>query len=188
VNAPGDVEYDAFVSYSHESDREFAPALTGGVEKFAKPWNRLRALRLFLDTASLSADPALWGSIEKALERSAWFVLLASTASARSPWVERELAWWLEHRSTERLLLVVTDGELAWNGNGFDELRSTALPPILRRAFPQEPRWVDTRESDPVVEVAATLRGIPKDDLVSTAVRATPCSSLPMSETRSRVT
>lgn len=171
MKAPGDVEYNAFVSYSHESDRELAPALTAGVEKFAKPWNRLRALRLFLDTASLSADPALWGSIEKALERSAWFVLLASTAAARSPWVERELAWWLEHRSTERLLLVVTDGELAWNGNGFDELRSTALPPILRTAFPQEPRWVDSRESDPVVEVAATLRGIPKDDLVSTAVR-----------------
>jgi WD40 repeat protein len=170
VKVPGDVEYDAFVSYSHESDGEFAPALKAGVEKFAKPWNRLRAVRLFLDTASLSADPTLWASIEKALERSAWFVLLSSPAAARSPWVERELAWWLEHRSTERLLLVVTDGVLDWDGNGFDE-SSSALPPILRSAFPQEPRWVDSRESDPVVEVAATLRGIPKDDLVSTAVR-----------------
>ena len=165
------VEYDAFVSYSHESDREFAPALKAGVEKLAKPWNRLRALRLFLDTASLSADPALWNSIEQALERSSWFVLITSTSAARSHWVERELAWWLEHRSVDRLLLVVSDGELAWAGDGFDTERSTALPPILRTAFPQEPRWVDSRETDAIAEVAATLRGIPKDELVGEAVR-----------------
>jgi hypothetical protein len=165
------VEYDAFVSYSHESDREFAPALKAGVEKLAKPWNRLRALRLFLDTASLSADPALWNSIEEALERSSWFVLITSTSAARSRWVERELAWWLEHRSVDRLLLVVTEGELAWEGDRFDTERSTALPPILRTAFPQEPRWVDSRETDAVAEVAATLRGIPKDELVGEAVR-----------------
>lgn len=171
MKVPGDVAYDAFVSYSHESDREFAPALKAGVEKFGKPWHRLRALRLFLDTASLSADPALWGAIQRALERSSWFVLLASISAAQSVWVERELAWWLEHRSPDRLLLVLTDGELTWNSDRFDEARSTALPPILRSAFRQEPRWVDSRASDPVVEVAATLRGIAKDELVGVAVR-----------------
>jgi hypothetical protein len=88
--------YDAFVSYSHALDGALARALQIGLERFAKPWYRPRALRVFRDTASLSANPGLWSSIQNALASSAWLVLMASPDAARSPWVDREVAWWLE--------------------------------------------------------------------------------------------
>ena len=88
--------YDAFISYSHQDDDKLAPALRAGLERFAKPWHRLRTLRVFLDSANLSADPRLWGSVEEALGSSRWLVLLASPNAATSEWVNREVAWWLE--------------------------------------------------------------------------------------------
>jgi len=73
--------YDAFISYSHVLDGALAQALQTGLERFAKPWYRLRALRVFRDTASLSANPGLWSSIETALASSAWLVLMAMPGS-----------------------------------------------------------------------------------------------------------
>lgn len=116
--AGGVLEYDAFISYSHELDGALARAVQTGLEQCAKPWYRPRALRVFRDNASLPANPDLWFSIETALASSAWLVLMASLA-ARSPWVGREVAWWLENKSPHRLLVVLTEGEFAWeDGDG----------------------------------------------------------------------
>src|SRR5688572_31157284 len=82
--------YDAFVSYSHAADGKLAPALQAALHRFAKPWYRRRALRVFRDETSLSASPALWPSIEAALAASRYFVLLASPAAAQSRWVGQE--------------------------------------------------------------------------------------------------
>jgi hypothetical protein len=141
--------YDAFISYSHAGDGKLAPALQAGIEKFAKPWYRVRALKVFRDQTSLSANPGLWPSIETALSRSSWFVLLASPEAAASPWVAKEIQWWLEHRSVDRLLIVLTGGTLHWDDaiGDFDD-RSTALPALLREAFTEEPRWVDASWDD----------------------------------------
>jgi hypothetical protein len=46
--------YDAFISYSRV-DVEFALRLQRSLERFAKPWNRTRALRVFRDMSSLAA-------------------------------------------------------------------------------------------------------------------------------------
>jgi MTH538 TIR-like domain (DUF1863) len=133
--------YDAFISYSHALDGVLAPALQIGLERFAKPWYRARALRVFRDTTSLSANPGLWSSIEQALASSTWLVLMASPEAARSKWVNREVVWWLEHKSSQRVLVVLTEGEFAWADNGgHGEGRTAALPPALRGAFPEEPR------------------------------------------------
>src|SRR4051794_11377103 len=88
--------YAAFISYSHAVDGKLAPALQSGLHGFARPWFRLRAVRVFRDEASLSANPGLWSSIEQALQGSQFFILLASPEAARSPWVAREVAYWLE--------------------------------------------------------------------------------------------
>ena len=45
--------YTAFISYSHAVDGRLAPALQSALHGFAKPWYRLRALRVFRDQASL---------------------------------------------------------------------------------------------------------------------------------------
>src|SRR3712207_2492211 len=87
--------YAAFISYSHAADGKLAPALQRGLHGFARPWFRLRALRVFRDEASLSANPALWSSIEQALGSAGVFILLASPEAAHSSWVGREVAYWV---------------------------------------------------------------------------------------------
>ena len=47
------------------------------------------------------------------MDQSSWFVLLLSEDAAGSVWVDREVAWWLEHKDASRIIPVVTDGELA---------------------------------------------------------------------------
>ena len=71
------MEFDAFVSYSHVADGRLAPALQKAMQRLAKPWYRVRALRVFRDESALSANPHLWTSIQEALDQSEWFVLLA---------------------------------------------------------------------------------------------------------------
>ncbi|MEX2624740.1 MAG: TIR domain-containing protein [Acidimicrobiia bacterium] len=103
--------YDAFLSYSHAADGLLAPRLQGGLQRFAKPWWKPRAVRVFRDQSSLSANPHLWSSIIEALDASAWFVLLLSEEGANSKWVNREVEYWVAHKDVSRLLPVVTDGE-----------------------------------------------------------------------------
>jgi TIR domain len=88
-------KYKAFISYHHDSDERFAASLQSSLSRFAKPWYRLRTMRIFRDETSLSANPALWHSIEQALGESEYFLLLACPASASSRWVQQETEWWL---------------------------------------------------------------------------------------------
>jgi WD40 repeat protein len=173
------------MSYSHALDGTLAPTFQRELEKFAKPWYQVRSLRVFRDNASLTANPGLWSSIEQALADSDWFLLMASPEAARSPWVDREVAWWLTNRSVQRLLIVLTGGQLAWGSAGVDWSVTTSLPPALHAALPEEPRWVDLRWlheastvdranprlRDCVADVAAALRQTPKDLLVGEHIR-----------------
>ncbi|MGB6768618.1 MAG: hypothetical protein WBE50_11085 [Methyloceanibacter sp.] len=65
---------------------------------------------------SLSATPHLWPSIETALGQSRYLILLASPEAARYPWIAKDVGYWLEHKSPDRLFIGLTDGELAWDG------------------------------------------------------------------------
>jgi len=103
--------YDAFICYSHAKDKPIASALQSVVQKLGKPWYRRRALRVFRDDTSLSATPHLWPSIETALGQSRYLILLASPEA-----VAKEVEYWLEHKSSDRLFIGLTDGELAWDG------------------------------------------------------------------------
>src|SRR5687767_3434283 len=86
--------YRAFISYSHAKDIKVAAALQAALQTFAKPWYRLRTMRVFRDQTSLSASPELWPAIETALDQAEWFILIASPQSAQSSWVQKEVQWW----------------------------------------------------------------------------------------------
>src|SRR5215217_2901839 len=96
--------YDAFISYSHAADGKLAPALQSALHRFAKPWYRLRAIRVFRDRTNLSADPGLWSNILAALGQSEFLLLMASPPSAGSKWVRQELDYWLTNRDPQKLL------------------------------------------------------------------------------------
>ncbi|WP_045744865.1 toll/interleukin-1 receptor domain-containing protein [Actinoplanes rectilineatus] len=180
-------DYDCFLSYSHAADSRLATALRGGLHSFAKPWYRLRALRVFRDDSSLSASPHLWAGIEQALQSSRWLVLLASPRAAASAWVGRELDTWCAAGRSDRLLIVLTDGDLVWDhaANDVDWGRTTALPPVLRGRLTDEPRHVDARWvatetdislrnprfRDLVAELSASVHQRPKDELIGEDVR-----------------
>jgi len=173
--------YKAFMSYSHAADGKLAPALQRGIQRLGKPWYRRPVVRVFRDETSLSADPRLWSGIEHGLEQCEFFLLMASVPSAASPWVRKEVEWWVEHRSVERLLIVVTDGEIAWSAGGtdFDWKSTTCLPDLLRGRFSEVPHYVDLRWArdrsdlslrnarfrDAVLTLAAPLHGRPMDEL-----------------------
>jgi WD40 repeat protein len=72
---------------------------------------------------------------------------MASPTAARSTWAERELDWWLEHRSVETIIILITDGEVAWSDSkrDFDWDSTTALSPRLRGQYRDEPFYVDLR-------------------------------------------
>ena len=59
--------YDAFISYSHRLDAAITARLQAELQRFAKPWYRVRALHVFRDQTSLAASPHLWTTIEEAL-------------------------------------------------------------------------------------------------------------------------
>src|ERR1700744_6815345 len=99
--------YDAFISYSHAKDKPIASTLQSVIQTLGKPWYRRRALRIFRDDTSLSATPHLWPSIGEALARSRYLILLVSPQSAASPWVGKEIAYWLVHKSVATLLLAL---------------------------------------------------------------------------------
>ena len=181
------MQYNAFISYSHAGDGRLAPALQSALQRFAKPWYRLRALRVFRDTTSLAAAPSLWGSIEQALERSEYFLLLASPEAAASFWINQEVTWWLQNRSPGTMLIVLTGGRLLWDQpkEDFDRDVTTALPPALLGRLSEEPLYVDlcwarneehlslrnTRFRSAILDLAATLHGRPKDELDGDDVR-----------------
>ena len=165
--------YDGFISYSHAADGLLAPRLQAGLQRFAKPWWKRRALRLFRDESSLSANPHLWSSITEALDSSGWFVLLLSPEAAQSEWVGQEIEYWIANRDPSRILPVVTDGDFGWSGG---DVAGDAVPDTLRGVFVEEPRWVDLRWAkdedqldlqdprfaDAVADIGSALRGVPK--------------------------
>lgn len=178
--------FAAFISYNRKADGHLARALQGALHSFAKPWYRVRALRVFRDDASLSASPGLWASVQQALDNSEFLILLASPEAASSPWVGKEVAYWLKHSQPERLLIALTSGELVWDEHAgdFDWALTTALPPEARGVFTEEPRYVDLRPArdlpelsrsrvfrELIADIAAPLHHRPKDELVGEDIR-----------------
>ncbi len=181
-----DPAFDAFISYSHAGDAELAKAIQIGLHRFARPWHRLRALRVFRDQASLATDPDLWGSIREALLGARYLILLASPAAARSEWVTREVQTWTKRHGRDGLLLVLTRGELAFDDAGAIEwATTTAVAPAIESAIAEEPRYLDLRWvageggsslrnprfREAIADLAAPLHGKPKDALIGDDVR-----------------
>ncbi len=181
------MKYDAFISYSHAADGELAPKLRNGLQQFARKWNELRALRVFHDQTGLTLTENLWAGIQRALDDSRHFVLLASPRAADSSWVNRELARWKAREPRVPIFLVLTDGELVWDTatGDFDAKQSTALPDELAGVFDEEPQILDMlwaqdagqldlrngKFRSAVADLAAPIHGIDRDEIEGEDVR-----------------
>jgi len=178
--AVGSSEFDVFISYSRSVSTPLAVDLQRELERFAKKWNQLRAVRVFRDDSSMSANTALWSTIESALTTSNHFILISTPESAASDYVNNEVRWWIERKGVGSLLLVLAGGQLAWNNAEGGFTADSAVPPALRHAFPEEPRWIDMtwygqpgsagiadpRFEERVADLAAPVRGVDRDALI----------------------
>lgn len=181
------MRYKAFISYSHAADGRLAPAIQHSLHRIAKPWYRLRTMRVFRDQTNLATSPGLWTSIESALREAEFFLYLASPTAAQSRWVQKEVNWWLKNRSYQTFLIVLTDGDIAWDSGkqDIDWDVTTAIPRQADRVFAEEPLYTDIRWARTVdqlssrhsqfrtaiLELAATLLNRPKDELDGDDVR-----------------
>ena len=176
------MKYNAFISYSHAADGTMARALQKALERFAKPWYKIRNLNIFRDESSLSATPHLWSNIQTALDESEYLIYLASPESVDSLWVQKEIEYWLEHKSLDTLLIGLTSGNIIWQNDS--TVKGNSLPQLLIEAFEQEPFYIDLRMTDTkkdltlknpifkkeVLKLAAQLHGKPPKDMASTEV------------------
>ena len=137
---------------------------------------------MFRDKTDLAASPNLWGKITDALDLSRYLIVVLSPQAAASEWVDKEVAYWLQQRGPKHLMIVVADGQLAWDeGSGrFDPDRSDAALPVLTEpgALGTEPIYVDVSEDAPwdagepifrdkVTDLAAPIHGKQKYELAS---------------------
>jgi WD40 repeat protein len=178
--------YNAFISYSHAVDGKLAYAIKSSLEKYAKPWYKIRNLNIFYDEESLSVSPQLWAKIQKALDKSEYLVYLASPSAKLSKWVNLEINYWLENKSIDTLLIVLTEGELTWDSieGKFADSDSNPIPDFLNNKLLLEPFYLnlsfvenknDISIQNPlfkeaILKLAAQLHGLEPKDLASEAV------------------
>ena len=100
-------KYQAFISYSHASDSKLAPAVQTALRRFGKQWYSPSSVRVFRDETALGLTPDLFGEIQKRLEQSECFILVASPDAAQSEWVKEEIQFWIQHPRGKPLLLLL---------------------------------------------------------------------------------
>ena len=81
------------------------------------------------------------------MDESEYLVYLASPVSASSHWVTKEIEYWLANKSIDKLLIVLTEGEIPWDNttNIFLNAESNSLPGIFDKKFTEEPFYIDLR-------------------------------------------
>ena len=189
LDAPGNRQYAAFISYSH-TDRDAARWLHQAVERYRIP-KHLRRQRsnwpgrrpgqmppIFLDREELPSSSDLAQSIRTALNASEFLIVVCSPAAARSRWVNEEVRTFKELGRAHRILCLIVDGEPgAVQRNMPPELE--CFPPALRyqvvdgavtdRIAP-EPLGADIRSDadtrrDAMLKMVAGLLGAGLDEL-----------------------
>lgn len=112
-------EYIAFISYRH-APRDSAVAQTAHslIEQYRIP----RSLRknekkrfgyVFRDQEELPVSSDLSDDICKALDHSQNLIVICSPETQKSPWVAREIGYFLEHHDHSRVFAVLAGGEPA---------------------------------------------------------------------------
>ncbi|WP_026489741.1 TIR domain-containing protein [Butyrivibrio sp. XBB1001] len=110
--------YNAFISYKHaELDNKIAEEIIKGLERFHIPQNiqestgRRRIDRIFRDKDELPITNDLNDTISSALENSEYLIVICSTNTRKSTWVEKEIETFLKNHTKNQILTVLADGE-----------------------------------------------------------------------------
>ncbi|RIX32602.1 toll/interleukin-1 receptor domain-containing protein [Sphingomonas edaphi] len=186
--APPHQRYMAFLSYSHDDEKE-AAWLHESLEEFRVPKRLVGQLTdtgpvpkrlspIFRDRHELAAAADLGEEIEEAMAASRFLIVLCSPTASQSHWINEEIKCFKRLHREDRVLAVILDGEPCASdirGREHEE----CFPPALRfhcdrkgRLTTQraEPLAADLRDSGDgrhmgLLKTAAGLLGVGLDDL-----------------------
>lgn len=158
-----EIRYPAFLSYSHR-DQAVAEWLHHELETYRVPSRMVgretplgpvpsRLTPIFKDREELSAAGSLGDAITAALSRASALIVVCSTASAASPWVNEEVRAFKKLHGHARIFAVIVDGEPGASripGRESEE----CFPPAVRFAVDEDGRLTDI----PAEPIAADLR------------------------------
>lgn len=129
-------KYKAFISYRHlPLDAQVAKAVHRSIERFVIP-RRLRIngeKRLglvFRDEDELPIAGPLSSNIERALDNSEYLIVICTPETGKSPWVLKEIDYFLRHHDRDHILTILADG-----GSG-------SFLPILTDVYTPEGQFV----------------------------------------------
>ena len=111
-----DIHYNAFISYRHHpEDIRVATEIHRALERYRIPKtirkNLKGNLRLFRDKDELPITSNLSDDISRALENSDFLIVICSTHTKESIWVQREIETFLKTHTYDKVLSVLVDGE-----------------------------------------------------------------------------
>lgn len=168
--------YDFFISYAHadiERVRELDKALRALLRR---PLRRV-GFQVFRDETSLAAAPDLTSRLRAALDQSSWLLVALTPASSKSPWVDREIAYWCDELGrAERMLIVRTSPtiDLEWDEEAGRFRSPSSLPPALGRAATAQPFYVDMPPGpveEAAIRVAAAVLDRSPEDIAGEDLR-----------------
>jgi tetratricopeptide (TPR) repeat protein len=156
-------KYWAFLSYSHH-DKAVAKRLQRQLETYRLPRRLVgretsegpvpaRVLPVFRDRDELHAGADLKTSVQDALSRSRWLIVVCTPDAARSPWVNREIIEFKKLRGERHVLALIVRGEPFASDMPGREAEE-CFPPALRRALTPE----GAAEGEPLEPIAADMR------------------------------
>lgn len=116
-----DFRYKAFISYSW-ADAAWGKWLHRAIETYRTPAALIgkdgthgpvpaRLHPVFKDREEEAAGHSISSSVEAALASSEFLIVICSPNSAKSQWVDHEIAWFKTHRDPTRILALIVDGE-----------------------------------------------------------------------------
>ena len=110
--------YNAFISYRHApADIRVAETVQRSLEHFhipkkiRKQTGKKRIQRIFRDKDELPITSNLTDTISHALEVSDYLIVICSTSTKESIWVQREIEFFLRNHTKNQILTVLVDGE-----------------------------------------------------------------------------
>jgi len=161
--APNAPRYWAFLSYSHH-DKLIAKRLQRQLETYRVPRRLVgretsvgqvpaRVTPVFRDRDELHAGADLKASVQEALSRSRWLIVVCTPDAARSPWVNREIIEFKRLRGERHVLALIARGEPFASDMPGREAEE-CFPPALRRALNDDGQ----PEGEPLEPIAADMR------------------------------
>ncbi|MBE5996787.1 MAG: TIR domain-containing protein [Lachnospiraceae bacterium] len=176
-------EYSAFISYRHApADIAVAAEIQKRLERYPIPkairmkTGKEKIGKIFRDKEELPITSDLNDDISAALEDADYLIVICSTSTKESIWVEREIRYFLQNHSKKEVLTVLVNGE------PYDVIPEILLTDTVERTAPDgttyeekinyEPLSCDFRSGiktarrTEIPRLAAALLGCKYDELV----------------------